>query len=48
MKKMKQLLARAHRLADRYCVTQGRKFRLDDVDPADTAWVKGEQKPFAK
>ena len=48
MKKMKQLLARAHRLADRYCVTDGRKFRLDDVDPGDTAHVKGEQKPEAK
>jgi PPK2 family polyphosphate:nucleotide phosphotransferase len=48
MKKMKQLLARAQRFANRYCIRDGRKFRLDDVDPGDTAGVKGETKPLAK
>ena len=42
------LLDRAHKLADRFCVTEGKKFRLKDVDPGDTAWLKEEQKPQAK
>lgn len=34
--KLKQLLKAAHRFAEPYCVTDGGKFRLKDVDPADT------------
>jgi PPK2 family polyphosphate:nucleotide phosphotransferase len=30
------------RLADPYCVRKGKKFRLEDVDPADTSGVKSE------
>jgi PPK2 family polyphosphate:nucleotide phosphotransferase len=44
----KDLHGKAHRLAQHYCVTSGKKFRLKDVDPGDTAWLKDEQKPQAK
>ncbi|HYB70543.1 MAG TPA: polyphosphate kinase 2 family protein [Candidatus Bathyarchaeia archaeon] len=30
------------RLADRYCVRKGKKFRLEDIDPADTSGVKSQ------
>lgn len=46
--KLKELIQRAHKLADHYCITDGKKFRLKDIDPADTAWLKEEQKPLAK
>jgi PPK2 family polyphosphate:nucleotide phosphotransferase len=45
---LKQLREGAGRLARRYRVKDGEKFRLDDVDPADTAWLKAEDKPAAK
>lgn len=45
---MKHLYERAHKLADHYCITDGKKFRLKDIDPGDTAWLKEEQKPQAK
>jgi len=43
----KDLLDLAHKLANRYRVTDGKNFRLRDFDPADTAWLKEEQKPAA-
>lgn len=46
--KTKALHERAHKLAQRYRVTDGKKFRLKDIDPDDTAWLKEEQKPQAK
>src|SRR5262245_65451843 len=46
--KHKELLERAHKLAGRYCIIDGKKFRLKDIDPGDTAWLKEEQKPEAK
>ncbi len=46
--KSKDLIERAHKLADRFRVTDGKKFRLKDIDPGDTAWLKDEQKPQAK
>ena len=46
--KHNDLFTRAQKLADRYCITDGKKFRLKDVDPGDTAWLKEEQKPQAK
>jgi PPK2 family polyphosphate:nucleotide phosphotransferase len=46
--KLKELQERAHKLADRYRITDGSKFRLKDIDPGDTAWLKEEQKPQAK
>ncbi|MFI5372441.1 MAG: polyphosphate kinase 2 family protein [Candidatus Eisenbacteria bacterium] len=45
---MDDLLSRARRIAERYRVDDGRGFRLDDVSPGDTAWLKSEQKPLAK
>lgn len=42
MKKCKVLKEMA-RLADRYCVPNGHKFRLDDIDPGDTSGVKSEK-----
>ncbi len=46
--KLKELIQRAHKLADHYCIKEGKKFRLKDIDPSDTAWLKEEQKPLAK
>jgi len=36
------------KLVDRYRVTNGKKFRLKDFDPADTAGMKKESKPEAQ
>ncbi len=44
----RQLIKGARRLAKRYRVQNGKGFRLDDVDPGDTAWLKSEDKPAAK
>lgn len=46
--KLKELHERAHKLADRYRITNGKDFRLKDINPDDTAWLKEEQKPQAK
>lgn len=46
--KPKELREAAQRLARRYRVKDGETFRLDDMDPADTAWLKAEDKPAAK
>lgn len=46
--KHKELLERAHKLANRFAITDGKKFKLKDIDPGDTAWLKEEQKPEAK
>ncbi|GDY08566.1 MAG: polyphosphate kinase 2 family protein [Planctomycetota bacterium] len=46
--KLKELTQRAHKLADHYCITDGKKFRLKDIDPDDTAWLKDEHKPLAE
>ena len=46
--KRKELLDQAHKLADRFCITDGKKFRLKDIDPGDTAWLKEEHKPQAE
>ena len=46
--KLDNLVGRAQKLARRYRVTNGDKFRLDDVDPGDTAWLKAADKPAAK
>jgi len=46
--KTKDLIKQARKLADHFCVTNGRKFRLKDVDPGDTLAFKSEDKPRAK
>ncbi len=43
-----ELVKKASRLARRYRVTDGAKFRLKAVDPADTGDLKSEDKPRAK
>ena len=45
---LKQIVKAAHDLADPYCVTNGRKFRLKDVDPGDTGALKQEDKQRAR
>jgi PPK2 family polyphosphate:nucleotide phosphotransferase len=46
--KTNKVIKAAHRLSKPYRVTDGRKFRLKDVDPNDTAELKSEDKPRAK
>jgi polyphosphate kinase 2 (PPK2 family) len=38
-----KLVKQAARLAEPFCVTKGEKFRLKDLDPADTTGVKSKQ-----
>ena len=45
---LKQLVKRAHQLAEPFRVNQGKRFRLDDIDPADTGNLTAEDKPRAK
>ena len=44
----KTLIKRARKLAKRYRITDGRSFRLKDVDPGDTLGYSIEDKPRAK
>ena len=46
--KTKSLVKRARKLAKRYRVTDGRSFRLKDVDPGDTLDYSVDDKPRAK
>jgi PPK2 family polyphosphate:nucleotide phosphotransferase len=46
--KTKEIARKARRIAERFRVTKGKGFRLKDVDPADTLWLKAEDKPKAK
>jgi PPK2 family polyphosphate:nucleotide phosphotransferase len=46
--KTKRVIEAAARLARPYRVTDGKKFRLKDVDPGDTGTLKNEDKPAAK
>jgi PPK2 family polyphosphate:nucleotide phosphotransferase len=46
--KTSRVIKVAHRLSQRYRIDDGRKFRLKDVDPADTAGFTSEDKPRAK
>ncbi len=43
--RLDNLVERAQKLARRYRVRDGKGFRLKDVDPGDTAWLKAEDKP---
>jgi len=45
---LKRLMKRAHALAQPFCVTRGKGFRLSDVDPGDTRDLTAEDKPRAK
>jgi PPK2 family polyphosphate:nucleotide phosphotransferase len=46
--KTKQLIKRARKVARKFCVTNGDKFRLKDFDPGDTLGFGDEAKPQAK
>jgi PPK2 family polyphosphate:nucleotide phosphotransferase len=46
--KLKQVIETAHKFSKPYRVTDGKKFRLKDVDPGDTAKLSSEDKPRAK
>ena len=46
--KTAQIIKAAHKLAKPYRVTNGKKFRLKDVDPGDTGDLKAADKPRAK
>ncbi len=46
--KPKKVIEGAHRLSKPYRVTNGKKFRLKDIDPGDTGELKSADKPRAK
>jgi len=46
--KLKDVIKQAKPLAEPFCITNGKKFRLKDVDPDDTLHLKSEDKPRAK
>jgi len=46
--KLKELVKRARKLAEPYCITDGDKFRLKNMDPGDTLNFGSEDKPRAK
>jgi PPK2 family polyphosphate:nucleotide phosphotransferase len=43
-----EIIHRSHKFAEPYCVTNDKKFRLKDVDPADTGKATSEDKPRAR
>jgi len=45
---MNRIVRVAGELAKPYCITDGKKFRLKDIDPGDTGPLKSEDKPRAK
>lgn len=46
--KTNKVIEAAHRLSKPYRVTDGKNFRLEDVDPGDTGELSSEDKPRAK
>ena len=46
--KKSEIFDRSHKFAEPYCVTDGKKFRLKDFDPADTGKATSEDKAHAK
>ena len=46
--KLEDVVERAREIARPYAITDGEKFRLEDVDPGDTASLGAEDKPRAK
>lgn len=45
---MKQIIKLARKLSRPLCITNGKKFRLKDIDPGDTLWLSSEDKDKAK
>ena len=46
--KTKEIIKTSRRIADPFCVTKGKNFRLKDVDPGDTLQFTSEDKPRFK
>jgi PPK2 family polyphosphate:nucleotide phosphotransferase len=46
--KLKELIERAGKLANKYRISDGKGFRLKDIDPDDTAWLNADDKPQAE
>jgi PPK2 family polyphosphate:nucleotide phosphotransferase len=46
--KLEKIIKRAQAFADPFCITDGTRFRLKDVDPGDTLNLSAEDKPRAK
>ena len=46
--KLNQMVKQARKLAKPFRVTDGRRFRLDDIDPGDTGTLEADDKPRAK
>jgi PPK2 family polyphosphate:nucleotide phosphotransferase len=46
--KKKEIIERSQKFIKPYCVTEGKKFRLKDIDPDDTGPVTSDDKPRAK
>lgn len=46
--KTSKVIEAAHRLSKPYRVTDGKNFRLEDIDPGDTGELKSEDKPRAQ
>ena len=46
--KRKEFIKRAQKIARPYCITDGEKFKLKDIDPDDTMEFQSEDKPRAK
>ena len=46
--KQKEIIERSQKFIVPYCVTNGKKFRLKDIDPADTGKSTSDDKPLAK
>jgi len=44
----KEVIKRAKRFAEPYCITNGNGFRLKDIDPGDILDLKSEDKPRAR
>ncbi|HKP83269.1 MAG TPA: polyphosphate kinase 2 family protein [Pyrinomonadaceae bacterium] len=44
----KEFLKQARKYSEPYCITNGKKFRLKDVDPADTLGFESDEKPKAQ
>jgi PPK2 family polyphosphate:nucleotide phosphotransferase len=46
--KRSEIIERSRKFVGPYCITNGKKFRLKDIDPNDTGEVTSEDKPKAK
>ncbi|QIF02320.1 polyphosphate kinase 2 family protein [Roseimicrobium sp. ORNL1] len=46
--KLKDIIKASRKISEPYCITDGGKFRLKDIDPDDTAHFTSENKPQAK